>query len=592
MIKVKLIEKKNKSGEIEREVKSEKEIKKNKNYEKFISELSKAFPISEKKFILMVFTEEEDEYPIENQEDLDDYFDNAKEFTIIMEEGSAKSKSSKKSKEKEKNSDSDNDDDNNVNNKDKNKENEKEEEEEGGGEEEGGEEEDYLKKIKINVNLEFSEQEFQTIMDSVQMPEINNINDDTEFDIENYKQELNNKNNTKVKDFKQVFETQIQDIISQKSSIIKENISKLVLDTQKEQGAQLQSIEEETSLVQKDFKKIVENTNEMNVAIGDLKYKLTGEENEFSDVQLNNNDFQDNLGGGGIDLILDGAEEDAKNKDQNIIRFEEEVIKREISLKEAKFFNFENISIINNGQKELDPLYFSIDTSQSPKDLLFVENSKNTLNHRLTLNGPLKRGEKLENYITLHFDNPKIGEYTAFIYVKEKPNTENLSKPLKLIIKITENPEDIKKREEEEKRIKEEKEKKEKEEKEKKEKEEKEKKEKEEKEKKEKEEKEKKEKEEKEKKKKEEKEKKEKEEKEKKEKEENEKKEKEGEGNGNEKKNIDYKDVNQNDADNIFNDLENEYNISSIFDKEEVYKIIIEYKCDREKVNKWIEDKL
>ena len=103
MVKVKLIEKtKNKNGNIKREVKSEKEIKKNKSYKNFMSELSNSFSIPKNKLIVIALTEEEDENPINGQDDLDSYIEEAKEFLIIMEEGSIKTKPDKKTKEKKK----------------------------------------------------------------------------------------------------------------------------------------------------------------------------------------------------------------------------------------------------------------------------------------------------------------------------------------------------------------------------------------------------------------------------------------------------------------------------------------------------------
>ena len=89
MLKVKLIQKtRNKNGDSKREVKSEKQIKKNKNYKNFINELSKAFTVPINKIILLVLTEDEDECPINDQDDLDSYIDEAKEFLIIYEEDS------------------------------------------------------------------------------------------------------------------------------------------------------------------------------------------------------------------------------------------------------------------------------------------------------------------------------------------------------------------------------------------------------------------------------------------------------------------------------------------------------------------------
>ena len=93
MFKVKLIQKtRNKNGDSKREVKSEKQIKKNDNYQSLINELSKIFNIPINKIILKVLTEDEDEYPINDQEDLDSYIDEAKEFLIIYEIDSIQNK--------------------------------------------------------------------------------------------------------------------------------------------------------------------------------------------------------------------------------------------------------------------------------------------------------------------------------------------------------------------------------------------------------------------------------------------------------------------------------------------------------------------
>ena len=85
MVKVKLIVKtKGKNGDPKREVREEKDIKKNKNYESFITELSKAFSLPKNKFVLKVLTEDDDENPINNQDDLSDNYGEAKEFMVIV----------------------------------------------------------------------------------------------------------------------------------------------------------------------------------------------------------------------------------------------------------------------------------------------------------------------------------------------------------------------------------------------------------------------------------------------------------------------------------------------------------------------------
>ena len=42
----------------------------------------------------------------------------------------------------------------------------------------------------------------------------------------------------------------------------------------------------------------------------------------------------------------------------------------------------------------------------------------------------------------------------------------------------------------------------------------------------------------------------------------------------------------------LYIDLEEEFNITSMFEKNDVIKQIIEFKCDREKLNDWIAEKL
>ena len=201
--------------------------------------------------------------------------------------------------------------------------------------------------------MEIFEQEIESIMNSVKMPEIDNINDDIEFDIEKYKESLNNNNYSKIEDFKKVFENEIKNVITQKSNIINTNISKLILNTREDQKKNLESIEEETKAVKEEFEKIVEDTNEMNDAIGNLKSQLIG--NFISEEDNDNNN--------------------EKDKNQIMIKFENEEINHEMNIKKAKFFDIENIKISNIGNKSFTNLFFEIDPHESSKDLLFYENT-------------------------------------------------------------------------------------------------------------------------------------------------------------------------------------------------------------------------
>ena len=54
------------------------------------------------------------------------------------------------------------------------------------------------------------------------------------------------------------------------------------------------------------------------------------------------------------------------------------------------------------------------------------------------------------------------------------------------------------------------------------------------------------------------------------------------------KTNIDYQGLNKEEVENLYNELDGEFDISSIMDKEEVIKKIIELKCDKDVINDWI----
>ena len=181
-----------------------------------------------------------------------------------------------------------------------------------------------------------SEQEIEQIMNSFYMPEIDNINDEIEFDIEKYKEELIRNSKNKIEDFKKDFEADAKNMISQKFNTIKNNINKLVLSSQKEQEKNLELKEEED--------------NEMNNGKGKLKNQLLGKKNEFSEIIKK----QDNYTGGVIDMISENDDDNFKNEDQLMIKFEKEEIKHAVNIKEAKLFKIDNIKLSNFGMREFN----------------------------------------------------------------------------------------------------------------------------------------------------------------------------------------------------------------------------------------------
>ena len=451
MIEVKLVQKIiDKNGDSKREVKSKKVIKKNKNYKSFINELSKAFSIPRNKYeiILKAVTEEDDEYPIKNQEDLNSYIKDAKEFMIILE-----------------NSDSD---------------------------------------IKTNLDIDI---EIKNIMDSIKIPKIDNINDDIGFSIDKYKNELNGNYEKKLKDFKNVFDSDVKNIVSQKSKILRTNINKLFLDTQEAQKKNLELIKELANTTNNKFDEIMKENKEKDNTIIELKKKL----NLFESKKM--------------------------------IKFDKEEIKVLLSIKKANYFNIDDIEITNIGNKIFKSLFFEIDTNKSSKDLLFYENtSANNIRHKLSLDGPFSVG-KLKNTVYFYIKYPKIGEYTIYINIKETKDGNILSSPLKITVNLIEDPiENLKRRKEirrkeeipkpKERQVEIQK-----------------------------------------------------------------PKEIQTEQNRNEiivikpdKEDIDYKGLNKKDVDDMLNELENEFQISQKFNKEQAICKIIEFNCEREKMIQWIQD--
>ena len=63
---------------------------------------------------------------------------------------------------------------------------------------------------------------------------------------------------------------------------------------------------------------------------------------------------------------------------------------------------------------------------------------------------------------------------------------------------------------------------------------------------------------------------------------------KKNEGNNN----IDYQGLKKEDVESLYNELDQEFNLSSIMEKEEVIRKIIELKCDRDALNDYIFEKL
>ena len=284
------------------------------------------------------------------------------------------------------------------------------------------------------------------------------------------------------------------------------------------QRKDLESINE----VQKEYNEKNKTKNEMN----SFKNKLICENDKFNEIKVKNHDetiFQNqNIED---DLIL----EENDFRDQIQLGFEENEMKFNLNIKQAKCFGSGNIKITNLSKKIFSKFYMVIDMNNSSKNLYFYDYERNHAIYLITPPYPLSGGESFNESYFFYIKDPKIGEYNIYIYLREKPDGDNLSKPLKITVNVIEEPENIERKEENEKE---------------------------------------------------------------KENEDYFKREEEMKRIQEKKENIDYKGLDKIEVEKIFNDLDEEFAISYLFDKEEVINKIIELNCDRLKINEWINDNL
>ena len=433
-------------GESNKETKDSKEFPKPKKYEEFISNIAKSFNIKNKKEInLMVFTTDGDEIPIHDQEDLESYCDEASEYRAIVEKKESEKSSGGQLKVKEKKEDSDDDDndDNKKEEKKPKKEDEKKKEEsdlENDGDEEIN--------IKLNVNLEIPDKELENLIEGQikDIPDIDNniINDDLQFNIDEFKTKLTNKNNNIIDNFNKSFESKINNIVINKSNIMKETINNSVLNFSKINIENLNHLNKETKVLNLEFGEISENSNDMNDALKKISEGIG--QNPMPNPKPNleqNSKPNQNPKPNPIRNIISDEEDNDDDKNKLNIKFEKENKEVEIEKKNARFLEIENIIISNIGNKTYKKLFFVIDENESSsKDIFFLENSKNQKAHKLSLNGDFTPNKREEHSFVLKITNPEPSKiYTLCIYVKENEVGNNLSKAFKINVKIKEEQE-------------------------------------------------------------------------------------------------------------------------------------------------------
>ena len=193
-----------KTSETVRKVQELKKIKREKSYKDYINSISKSFGINYKKIALIGVTDDDDEFAINNQEDLDENIEDIKEFIIYLEDNEINDLSKKSSE---------------VLDEQKGPKEEKDEHSVHSQNLEDNDEDDF--KIDIKVDLDMSDKEIENILNSQikLIPEGNNkIKDDISFDKEKYEKELDEKYSKAINDFQNVFENKIITIVSDKKN--------------------------------------------------------------------------------------------------------------------------------------------------------------------------------------------------------------------------------------------------------------------------------------------------------------------------------------------------------------------------------------
>ena len=446
----------------EREVKEAKDLPNPKGLKDFINEIAKSFGIKKKKTISLIgFTEDEDEYPINSQDDLNDYKSEIKEFHFYIEDEDVESSNiilnSNKKQEESNSSDKEK-----IKKEEKDEKNEEEKEDQKSEEENSGDDQD---KIEINIDIEDNDIE-NKLNSQIKVEEIKNdenINDDIEFDINKYTQNLNIEFKNKTDEFIKLFDSKIDKIVTQKSEIIKNKVNSLISEFSKLYINNVKDINNESNNIINDLNDLEKDTNEMSNAMGELKRGISGEQiinnndnnNELQMSQIidKKNKKEYNFGANNI-LEEEDEDEDIKNNDNNNkieIKFENEVIELVKKAKEAKFMEIENITIENIGTISYKNLYLVKDIEQSSPDFSFLSNSKETTDfNKLSLDGDFEPKKKQSNLVSVKIEYPKINEqYTLILYVREKTKGRNLSKPLKITVKVISNEDEPKNKEEE-----------------------------------------------------------------------------------------------------------------------------------------------
>ena len=228
------------------------------------------------------------------------------------------------------------------------------------------------------------------------------------FDNDTYKKELE-MNSKKLSDnFKSNLELSFNNIIEEKQKVI------------------VNDIDSKLEIFINDFS---QKQNENKNLVSEIKNAVDEIKTEVEQMNSGIKDYKNDLEKRKSSIIF------------NRIQFEQKNIEKIIEMKDAKFININNIGIKNVGNISIHKLFFVKDQEKSSNDFCFFGNSKATNEYELTMPGELEQKNSINYSVSMNINNPQPGkEYKAIIYAKE--NNEIISDPFEIIIKINKPKED------------------------------------------------------------------------------------------------------------------------------------------------------
>ena len=270
------------------------------------------------------------------------------------------------------------------------------------------------------------------------------------FNIDEYKEQMNLDTTKFTQDFKNDLEKSINEILEENKKIAEKNIDLKLsqyIETSQEKDSNIkQSILNITDIL----KEIREQTEGMSDGINELYGAIVNKEIFISKSDalggVNNNEKKnvpqpkkkDELDMSGVvnpNPNPLAAIDDEEEKQILKIGFEQKKAEKIIDMKDAKFFNIDNIKIINLGNVPCKKFYFVKDEEKSSGDLFFFGNSKETNEYQPTNEGELAPKKSLNSSTTIKINNPQPGqEYKMIIYVKI--DDKIVSDPFEIIVKI------------------------------------------------------------------------------------------------------------------------------------------------------------